>query len=85
MGAGAPKPVDGWAAPNDAVWVPKRPPEGWLVVVAVPPNIDVLDPNPVLWKDGAAVPVGFAPKDDCPNPVDVLVPKPPTVLIVKYN
>lgn len=34
-------------------------------------------PNPVVWKEGAAVPVGLAPNEDCPNPVDVLAPNPP--------
>jgi hypothetical protein len=75
--AGAPNPAVGCAAPNVAVGVPNKPPEGWLAVVPVLPNIEVFEPKPVVWKVGAAVPVGFAPNDDCPNPVDVLVPKPP--------
>lgn len=72
-----PNPAVGCVAPKVAEGVPNKPLEGWLVAVAELPNIDVLDPKPVGWKVGAAVPVGFAPNDDWPNPVDVLVPKLP--------
>ena len=43
--AGAPKPADGWAAPNVDAGAPKSPPEGWVVVVPVLPNNEVLVPK----------------------------------------
>ena len=46
--AGAPNPAVGCAAPNVAVGVPNKPPEGWLAVVPVLPNIEVFDPKPVV-------------------------------------
>ena len=43
--AGPPNPAVGCAAPNVAVGVPNKPPEGWLAVVPVLP-VDVLVPKP---------------------------------------
>lgn len=70
------KDVFGWAAPKAVCVGAPNIPVGWVVVVVVLPNIEVLAPKLWLPKLGAAVPVGLAPNEDWPNPEVVVDPNP---------